>query len=351
MTRGGGKSGILQCRICGFKAQRDEFETKVSECQFNGGRLIRHICPSCGVIFGPSKFLEISEAEINDDYAVHYIGFQEGDSTQKEIETFRLLKPDKRKLYLNYGCGRWSKSLQYLRGEGYQVFGYEPHAFEDNNPYMITNKENLKKMRFDGIYSNNVIEHLIYPVKEFEFMKSLLKNKYSKMSHSTPCYAYKYETTRFHTHFYTGNSVNVLCQKTGLDVLERVVKNDNDIDDFICYLYSPQNTKMNYVDQLFGLERSDNGFVLKPKGIMFGPYLTIGGSSQWILEIKIHQEEEVTCKVTLRSGEDLIKIVKLSNGDNIIDIEYHGIVTDLEFVIENTTEREIHILKLEMLVD
>ena len=226
---------VLTCDICGYSQKRSEYETKITDCIFNGGKLVRYVCPGCGVIFGPTKFLAQGQKGIDEDYWVHYLGFSEGDSTYKEERAFFMLKPEKEKIYLNYGCGRWTKSLQKLRNKGFNVYGYEPYAPEIDNPYLITNKERLKEMRFDGIYSNDVLEHFIHPIGDLKFMATLLQEN-GKMSHCTSCYVYKYEYTRFHTHFFTGDSVYILADKAGLKIDEFC--DDLAKNDFICYVFS-----------------------------------------------------------------------------------------------------------------
>ena len=184
---------VLTCNICGESHRRDEYKTMETDCIFNGGHLTRYICPNCGVVFGPSKFVDQGQKGIDEDYWVHYLGFSEGDSEYKEERAFRLLEPTKDRVYLNYGCGKWSGTLQKLRAEGYDVYGYEPYAPETDNPCMITRKEDLMKMRFDGIFSNDMLEHLIDPIEDMKFMKGLLLGKESRMAHCTACYSYKYE--------------------------------------------------------------------------------------------------------------------------------------------------------------
>lgn len=347
---------ILHCKICGYESERKNYETKETECRFNGGKLVRYVCPGCGVIFGPTKFSALTQDEINDDYTTHYLGFHEGDSTQKELDAFYMLKPDKKKIYLNYGCGSWSKSLKLLREQGYQVFGYEPYAPETDNPYMITSRDAIQKMRFDGIYSNDVIEHFVTPVEDFIFMRELLKDRYSTMAHSTSCYIYKHEVTRFHTHFFTGKSIEVLCERAGFDIIERV--NEVDTKDFICYVYRPKMVDMDYTSKLCGLKRNENrakdkaekrsDYILEPEGTMYGPYLTLGGGHyRW--QLQLEGIVDGTCRITEQAGKETLKTVKVTDGNNIIEIDIPQIIIDLEFVIDNHTGREITIKKLEML--
>lgn len=164
---------------------------------------------------------DLSSQEFDLDYMQHYTVFNEGDTTEDEIFTFYQLNPSKEGVYLNYGCGAWSKSINELRREGYNVYGFEPYVSTESSPYIINNINELKKMSFDGIFTNNVLEHLLDPVQSFSLFKSLLKDQNSIMVHSTPCYEYLYEYTRFHLIFYTGRSINTLCKKTGLIALDR----------------------------------------------------------------------------------------------------------------------------------
>ena len=66
-------------------------------------------------------------------------------------------------------------------------------------------------------FSNDLIEHLQNPVEELCFMKSLLKPD-GKMYHATGCYEYAFEYTRFHLFFFLGRSLQLLAQKSGLEV-------------------------------------------------------------------------------------------------------------------------------------
>ena len=74
-------------------------------------------------------------------------------------------------------------------------------------------------MKFDGVFSNNVLEHLPDPVSELKFMKSLLRDeKTDLMAHATPCFEYAYEYTRFHLVFYTGGSIASVARQIGSSV-------------------------------------------------------------------------------------------------------------------------------------
>ena len=232
-------SAELSCPLCDYRGTADKFGEFVTSCIFGGGGLTRHQCPECDVIFGPEKMLRLSEAELSRDYEWHYQVFSEGDSTLQEVRAFHALAPEKNGVYLNWGTGAWSKTVDVLRQDGWNVYGYEPHGsastsgpslMSDNvygyeldgpastgNPHLISDKEQLSTRQFDGIFSNNVLEHLRYPVRELALMRDLLKEG-GRMSHATPCFEYRYEFTRFHLFFYPGRSRSVLAGKAGLRI-------------------------------------------------------------------------------------------------------------------------------------
>lgn len=225
------------CPLCGYHGSTEEFSVLESQCIFGGGRLRRHQCPKCDVIFGAKKMLDLNEAELTQDYESHYNVFQEGDSTEREIRAFHLLNPTKGGVYLNYGAGGWSQSVQTLRDQGWNVFAFEPHdSAASNLNYLIKSKADLLKMQFDGVFSNNVLEHLRYPVEELSFMREILKEG-GRMSHATPCFEYLYDYTRFHLFFYLGRSRMLLAEKASLVVSDFVVDNE-----FMCALYEAKQS-------------------------------------------------------------------------------------------------------------
>jgi len=328
---------ILTCKICGYSQKRGDYELKETDCIFNGGHLVRYVCPECGVIFGPTKFLALGQAGIDEDYWVHYLGFSEGDSSYKEERAFFMLKPDKEKIYLNYGCGHWSKSLQNLREQGYQVYGYEPYSPDIDNPYMITSKEQLMKMRFDGIYSNDVLEHMINPIEDLKFMRSILLNSDSKMSHCTGCYNYKYEYTRFHTFFYLGESVKIMSEKSGFKIVDFC--DDVEKNDFICYVYAPDGD-IDLIDKMSikdNVSMSENCMVINvgEEGIVYGPYLTLS-KGVYALCICIEGEaDNIICKITADKGKNELENMQLKSGINKVRFVLEQETKNIEFVIQS----------------
>lgn len=219
------------CPLCDAILLSDLCKYYESHCIFGGGLLKRYQCYECDLIFGPDKMFDMTKEQLSDDYGLHYQIYEEGDSTENEIRTFHALSPVKDGVYLNYGCGNSSQSIKVLRDEGWQVFGFEPHS-RDNNAIgegMLSHAD-LEKILFDGIFSNNVLEHFYEPIDELTKLKMLLKPN-GKMSHTTPCFEYAYPYTRFHLFFFTGRSAEILFEKAGLRVLN-IIKDG----EFINYL-------------------------------------------------------------------------------------------------------------------
>lgn len=209
----------LTCLLCGYQAVRETFETRTSQCRFGGGHLERYNCSHCGGLFGPMKILDMAQSELDDEYRLLYGSYQEGDSTEAELRTFASLNPREGNLYLNWGCGgRWSKSIERLRALGWDVWGFEPFA-ETSGNYVVRFRGEVSAS-FDGIFSHNVIEHFRDPIAQFRDFASVLKQG-GLMAHSTPCYEYRCHDTRFHTVFYLGESIRLLAEETGFDILTR----------------------------------------------------------------------------------------------------------------------------------
>ncbi|MEI3479138.1 MAG: hypothetical protein V8Q84_08665 [Bilophila sp.] len=103
-----------RCPLCGG-ALSGELRRYETECIFHGGRLLRHQCPHCDVIFGPQKMLRLSEADLAEEYRWHYTFSNESNTLEKELRAFEQLRPRKDGVYLNYGAGRWSHTGEHLR--------------------------------------------------------------------------------------------------------------------------------------------------------------------------------------------------------------------------------------------
>jgi len=132
-----------------------------------------------------------------------------------ELETFQLLNPRRGRRYLNYGCGRWSSAMTRIRDQGYDVIGFDPYVADPGDHHVLNDYRLLSMMCFDGIMSHNLLEHLVDPQSSLTFMASMLR-KGGVMAHSTECYEYKHEYSRFHLFFFVGDSLGVLSRNSGL---------------------------------------------------------------------------------------------------------------------------------------
>jgi hypothetical protein len=206
---------VLKCIICDHADVRSGFEIKQTECAFGGGKLERYVCPRCDCIFGAQKFLDLAPHLVNLDYQLLYSRYRESNTTANEIRTFHSLMPKAGQLYLNWGAGSWNTTVTDLRDGGFDVWGYEPNT-DVHSSFVIKEKALVPKL--DGLFSNNVVEHFLDPVAQFREFHSLLKPG-TLMAHSTACYEYRYEFSRFHTVFLLGRSVDLLAKRTGFEVI------------------------------------------------------------------------------------------------------------------------------------
>lgn len=207
------------CPLCTHANDPSSFPTYTSRCIFGGGILIRHQCPSCHVIFGPHKMLCLSDADIAEEYTSHYAVYAEGDTLWKELEAFYTLDPQKHLKYLNFGSGSDATAMRTLRAQGWNVWSFEPHSAQSaiHQPNLITSWTELNQHRFAGIFSNDVIEHLIDPVHILSKLAQLLDSG-GLMVHGSCCFDYLYEYTRIHLYFFVDGSFRVLASKAGLAV-------------------------------------------------------------------------------------------------------------------------------------
>jgi SAM-dependent methyltransferase len=221
----------LSCLACGRLVDRRSAEVRRSDCVFGGGPIERLVCPSCGCVFGPLSLLDAPAEWIAADYRLLYAFYSEADSTEEEVRAFEALDPAPGGVYLNWGAGAWSRSVEVLRSRGYDVWGYEPNAAVAR-PYVVGRREEVSAL-FDGIFSNNVIEHFIDPAAQFRDFAGLLKPG-GRMAHASPCYEWSFDFTRFHVFFPLGDSVAALARRTGFRLIGR-----EDDGDFRVRIFAP----------------------------------------------------------------------------------------------------------------
>lgn len=210
------------CPICEAKIDISGLKKFESYCKFGGGILMRYQCNHCQVLFGPIKMLNLTPEELSKEYEIHYSVFSEGDSSEAEIRAFNLLRPVKTGKYLNFGSGAWSKSTEHLRTLGYNVYNFEPTmSASEQNDYTFNSYSALEGIHFDGIFSNNVLEHLRFPKDTFTKLSKILASK-GRMVSATPCYDYLYEYTRFHLFFYLEDSYKKLFDERMFQEIEMI---------------------------------------------------------------------------------------------------------------------------------
>jgi hypothetical protein len=97
------------------------------------------------------------------------------------------------------------------------VWGYEPVVSPAERSFIVSRKEVITT-GFAGIFSNNLIEHLLRPVDEFRYFHRIMAPG-GLMAHASPCYQYCYEFSRFHVVFLLGDAPHVLAERSGFRVI------------------------------------------------------------------------------------------------------------------------------------
>lgn len=211
----------LKCYICDYESSICNYKELTSNDIFNAGKIIRYQCPNCDVIFGDLRFLNLSEKEINDDYTDLYSYYKESDTTKYILEVFDRLNlfipENKNKKILDFACGDWNNIIPMIRKKGFiNIYGYDKYV--NKNSECMLSEEELLNNKFDIIYSNNYIEHLIDPLSNIKYLLNLLEND-GYLIFITSCFEYCYEFTHFHTFFFIGRSINKLCEKLGIKMI------------------------------------------------------------------------------------------------------------------------------------
>jgi len=210
---------MLKCPICLFSDEDNKFKVLIADSHYLfTGKLVRHRCPKCGVIFGTQEMLNLTLEELGAKYKElfdgGYVGF---DSTNIEVAVFNYLNPRKDGVYLNWGAGSKLRTSEILKNKGYTLYGFEPYeSSTKKDDLTITDFDALATMKFDGIMSNDFIEHVQSPVDALIDMKKYLKDSSCIMAHSTECWHYVYEISPFHLFFFEGHSIAVMADRADL---------------------------------------------------------------------------------------------------------------------------------------
>lgn len=211
----------LSCKVCNYNADIKTYNKLVANDNFGAGKLIRYRCPNCEVIFGDLRFLNLPPEEIARDYADHYSYSSEGDTSITIIKMFEILELDKNLRYLDYACGEAMKALEILNNKGYtNIFGYDKYVTCNHKNFL----NNITNEKFDIIFANNFIEHVIDPFNDISVILEHL-NQNGKLILLSPCwsFAYCYEWTHYHTFFFSEKSLDILCKKLNI-IQEKTLK-------------------------------------------------------------------------------------------------------------------------------
>jgi hypothetical protein len=214
------------CRICDFKFKLESSLERKNICNFAGSKccnetvLVRFECPNCHVIAGPIRMLELNSEDLHAEYQNLYKWWNDGDTG---IFEFRSLQEIYRGgSYLNWGSGaRDPQLLSLLEQSNIQSYHYDlsPNISLKNNEMIIKDISKFEKF-FDGIYSNNMVEHLLDPVEEFKTMNRSLKMG-GLMSHRSDCWNDSHPHTHFHTYLNLINVAHVIAEKSGFSILRK----------------------------------------------------------------------------------------------------------------------------------
>jgi len=202
-------SSEISCYVCDFNINLPSCKIYKDNDIFEAGELIRYQCPNCDVIFGDLRFLNMPIDEISKDYEDVYSYYEEDDTSKYILEVLNAINLGKQKTYLDYACGKTCKTLNLLNSNGYNVHGFDRYVKMDHPKILSAINDNTK---YDVVYSNNFIEHVINPVDDLNKLINLLDTD-GKLVMISPCWEYCYSCTHYHTFFFIGKSVKYLCDK------------------------------------------------------------------------------------------------------------------------------------------
>ena len=204
------------CPICSSTVELTNDPKWASKCLVSDGHAIqRYQCPQCDCLFGPLEILD--HPDVMSTYETMAVDRQETDSTDLELAAFEMInKVGKGGKYLNFGAGKWSKAVAKLRAEGWDVDAYEPCSTARTRSAV----GEIPQTKYDGIFSNNVLEHLQDPVQTIRELGLALKPG-GLQGHKTPCYVYCYDFSSWHIIYPLGRSLNVLIERSGQELVKK----------------------------------------------------------------------------------------------------------------------------------
>jgi len=204
----------VTCNICNHT--QEKVETIIAKgAIFTNSDLIRIKCENCSSIFGPISILK--SENLGYYYDLAYSFYVEGETAGMQRDVLLALKPTKTGKYLNYACGIvWDRALRhFINIYDFDVYGYDFTIKEPND--RLFNKID-DSMIFDGLCSNNYIEHLQKPYKQFCEWNRMLKVG-ANMVHQG-CFGYDVGFTPFHILYLSEKGLKIICEKTGFELLK-----------------------------------------------------------------------------------------------------------------------------------
>ena len=143
--------------------------------------------------------------------------------------------------------------------------------------------------------------------------------------------------------FFTGKSIQLIAQQAGLKIIEEV---SDAATDFYCKVYQQLRNYIDYTPKLctneFG-KKENSEIVLQPKGISYGPYITLpAGSYQVELCIEgLETTEKVPIRITINSGQRILEQNEVGNGIHKLSVTLEQAEKEWELVVENTLSHPI----------
>lgn len=203
----------VTCSVCNHV--QEKVETIIAKGKiFTSSDVIRIKCENCSSIFGPISILKTENLEYY--YELAYSFFKEGDTSNMQRDVLLALKLVNPGRYLNYACGIvWDRHLQrFIDSYGFDVYGYD-FTIKDPTDRLLNKIDT--SMVFDGLCSNNYIEHIQKPYDQFCEWNRMLKLG-ANMVHQG-CFAYDIGFTPFHILYLSEKGLKIICEKTGFELL------------------------------------------------------------------------------------------------------------------------------------
>ena len=181
------------------------------------------VCHSCDFISKQKGFLLTADVE-KSRYDTHQYSEEDHYYNNTFLNLIKeYIEPYKVKTVLDYGSGPFRVLTKFLKEQQYNVYDYDPYYHPDDS---------YQKEMFDLIVSTEVIEHFYDPIKEFDHLLSILKDKgylllmtnFRTMPHDEFInWWYKRDNT--HVAFYNLNVFTYLEEKYNLKRLKTNEKN------------------------------------------------------------------------------------------------------------------------------